>query len=297
MDIKGIIVPILTPMNKDESVNYDELKNQINRMIDAGIHGIFFFGTNGEAYILTPEEKRKILEIGIETVNHRVPVYAGTGCVGTKDTIEMSRMAESLGADVLSIISPYFAAISQDEVLAHYTAVAKSVKTPIVIYNIPPRTGVNIAPATIEKLSHIDNIVGAKDSSGNFDNMLQYIEATKYRKDFAVLSGNDSLILWCLVAGGKGSIAGCANVFPENMVQIYESFIKGDMEKAKFYQSNIRALRAVFKYGNPNTIIKKATGLLGYPIGDCRLPFNGLSNEGFDALKKVLAEYEAKGTK
>jgi len=297
MELKGIITPLLTPMNPDESINYAELKNQINRQIAAGVHGLFFFGTNGEAYILTPEEKRKILEIGIETVNHRVPVYAGTGCVGTAETIKMSRMAESMGADVLSIISPYFAAISQDELVAHYTAVAKSVKTPIVLYNIPPRTGVNMAPATIEKLSRIENIVGVKDSSGNFDNMLQYIEVTKSRKDFAVLSGNDSLILWCLLAGGKGSIAGCANVFPGNMVGIYESFIKGDIEKAKYYQSNIRALRGVFKYGNPNTIIKKATGLLGYPVGECRSPFNGLVPEGIEALKKVLAVYKASGTK
>lgn len=295
MECKGIIVPILTPMNADESINYGELKNQINRMIDAGIHGIFFFGTNGEAYILTPEEKCKILEAGMEAVDHRVPVYAGTGCIGTKDTIEMSKAAESLGADVLSIISPYFAAVGQDELYTHYKRVAESVKTPIVVYNIPARTGVNIAPATVEKLSHIDNIVGVKDSSGNFDNMLQYIEAVKYRKDFSVLSGNDSLILWCLLAGGKGSIAGCANVCPHNMAGIYESFIKGEMEQAKIYQNNIRPLRNTFKFGNPNTLIKKATELLGYPVGPCRAPFNSISTDGIEALKKVLAEYKESG--
>ncbi len=292
MELKGIITPIITPMHDDESVNYDELKNQIERLIKGGVHGLFFFGTNGEAYILSREEKIKILETAVEAVKGRVPVYAGTGCVGTKDTIELSKAAEAVGVDVLSIISPYFAAISQDELITHYTAVAKQVKTPIVLYNIPARTGVNMAPATIGKLAEIDNIVGAKDSSGNFTNMLGYIEATKKRKDFAVLSGNDALILWCLIAGGKGGIAGCSNVYPENMVGIYENFVKGNMEQARFCQERIGALRSVFKYGNPNTVVKKAVKLLGYPVGECRAPFNSLSAEGMEALKKVIADYK-----
>ena len=295
MEIKGIITPILTPMNADESINYKELKNQINRLIKAGVHGLFFYGTNGEGYILNAQEKKKILEAAVEEVNHRVPIYAGTGCVSTKETIEMSKMAQDIGVDVLSIISPYFAAISQNELITHYTAVAKAVKTPIVLYNIPARTGTNIAPATIAKLAEIDNIVGAKDSSGNFDNMLQYIEQTKNRRDFAILSGNDSLILWCLFAGGKGGIAGCSNVYPENMVGIYENYVKGDIDKARFCQDRIRALRNVFKFGNPNTVVKKAVKLLGYDVGECRAPFNYLSDEGMEALKKVIADYKETG--
>ncbi|MCH3917050.1 MAG: 4-hydroxy-tetrahydrodipicolinate synthase [Spirochaetia bacterium] len=294
MEIKGIITPILTPMYEDESINYEELKNQINRLIVAGVHGLFFFGTNGESYILTPEEKKKVLEVAVETVAHRVPVYAGTGCIGTKETIAMSKMAEDIGADVLSIITPWFAAISQDELIAHYMAVAAQVKTPIVLYNIPGRTGVNMAPETIATLADVDLIVGAKDSSGNFNNMLQYIALTK-DKDFSVLSGNDSLILWCLLAGGKGGIAGCSNVYPKDIVGIYENFIAGDIQKAKECQYRIQDLRAVFKYGNPNTIIKKATQMLGYPVGDCRAPFNGLSEKGVQALEVVLENYRKIG--
>lgn len=293
MEIKGIITPIITPMNEDESVNYDELKNQINRLIKGGVHGLFFYGTNGEGYILNAQEKKKILEVAVKEVNHRVPIYAGTGCISTKDTIEMSKMAEDIGVDILSIITPSFAAISQNELITHYTRIAKAVKTPIVLYNIPARTGCSIAPATVEKLSEIDNIVGAKDSSGNFDNMLQYIEHTSKRKDFAILSGNDSLILWCLLAGGKGGIAGCSNVYPENMVGIYENFVNGDMKKARECQDKIRALRNVFKFGNPNTIVKKAVKMLGYNVGECRSPFNQLSDEGMKALEKVLEDYKS----
>ena len=295
VEIKGIIPPIVTPMNEDESVNEKELRNQVNRQIKGGIHGLFPVGTNGEGYILNEKEKEEVLSIVIDETKGRVPVYAGTGCISTKDTIRQSQMAESLGADVLSIITPSFAAASQNELYDHYKAVAEAVDMPIVLYNIPARTGNALAPATVAKLSKIPNIVGAKDSSGNFDNMLQYIEQTRDSKDFAVLSGNDSLILWNLLAGGTGGIAGCANVFPEVMASIYNYFAAGDLENARKAQDSIRSFRGCFKYGNPNTIVKTAVNLLGYPVGKCRAPFNQVPEEGIEALKKVLAENHEKG--
>lgn len=288
-EIKGIIVPILTPMHEDETVNYEELVNQIERQIAAGVHGIFVFGTNGEGYILDEEEKAEIIRVAVKTVNGRVPVYAGTGCVSTRDTIRMSQKAKELGADVLSIITPSFAAASQEELIRHYETVANAVDMPILLYNIPARTGNALAPATVQKLSQVANIVGAKDSSGNFDNILQYIEKTRGGdKPFTVLSGNDSLILWTLLAGGHGAIAGCANVFPHTMVSIYEKFIAGDLEGARKAQDSIRPFRDVFKFGNPNTIVKTAVKELGYPVGLCRAPFNSLSPAGLDALRKAL---------
>lgn len=288
-EIKGIIVPILTPMHEDETVNYEELVNQIERLIAAGVHGIFVFGTNGEGYILDEEEKAEIIRVAVKTVNGRVPVYAGTGCVSTRDTIRMSRKAKELGADVLSIITPSFAAASQEELIQHYETVANAVDMPILLYNIPARTGNALAPATVQKLSQVANIVGAKDSSGNFDNILQYIEKTRGGdKPFTVLSGNDSLILWTLLAGGNGAIAGCANVFPHTMVSIYEKFNAGDLEGARKAQDSIRPFRDIFKFGNPNTIVKTAVKELGYPVGLCRAPFNSLSPAGLDALRKAL---------
>lgn len=297
-DIKGIIVPILTPMREDETVCREELVRQIERMIGAGVHGIFVFGTNGEGYILSYEEKCRILETTVDAVNGRVPVYAGTGCISTAETIRLSRQAQSIGADVLSIITPSFAAASQQELRCHYEKVAAAVDLPILLYNIPARTGNALAPATVRELSRVPNIVGAKDSSGNFDNILQYIEQTRdAAQPFTVLSGNDSLILWTLLAGGKGGIAGCANVFPETMVGIYEAFVSGDLAGARRLQDSIRPFRNCFRFGNPNTIVKAAVRELGYPVGPCRAPFNSLSDEGMAALRAALARCREAGMK
>ncbi|MDO4266075.1 MAG: 4-hydroxy-tetrahydrodipicolinate synthase [Eubacteriales bacterium] len=296
--IKGIIPPIITPMNEDESINVTELKNQVNRQIDAGVHALFCFGTNGEGYILDAKEKQLVLETVVEETNGRVPVYAGTGCISTKETIEQSKMAMAAGADVLSIITPSFAQASQNEIYTHYCRVAEAVDMPIVLYNIPARTGNAIAPETVGRLAAVENIVGAKDSSGNFANMLGYISAGKQADpNFAVLSGNDQLIIWALLAGGTGGIAGCANVYPETMSSIYDLFVEGKVEEARVVNESIASFRACFKYGNPNTIVKTAVALLGYPVGKCRAPFNQVSEEGIAAIRRVLETNAANGMK
>lgn len=297
VEIKGIIPPIITPFNEDESINVPELRAQVNRLIAGGVHALFPFGTNGEGYILNGEEKKLVLETVIEETNGRVPVYAGTGCISTRETLQQSKMAKDMGADVLSIITPSFAAASQNELYEHYKAVAEAVDLPIVLYNIPARTGNAIAPATVGKLAQIENIVGAKDSSGNFTNILGYIDAGKSKPNgsFSTLSGNDQLIIWTLLAGGTGGIAGCANIYPRTMASIYDLFMAGKIEEAKEANASIQSFRACFKYGNPNTIVKTAVRLLGYNVGLCRAPFNQVPEEGIEAIKKVLAENAAKG--
>lgn len=292
VELKGIIPPILTPMNADESVNLNELRNQIERLLAGGVHGVFPFGTNGEGYILSEDEKIQVLEATIDQVNGRVPVYAGTGCISTMDTIRLSKKAQQLGADVLSIITPSFALASQKELYDHYTEIAKHVDMPIVLYNIPARTGNKLLPETVAQLAKdVDVIMGAKDSSGDWDNLKAYITLTReLDKDFRVLSGNDSLILPCLKEGGAGGIAGCANVYPKTLASIYELFTAGKIEEAEAAQDSIASFRAVFKYGNPNTVVKKAVALLGHPVGDCRRPFNYLCDEGIAALQQVLQE-------
>ena len=298
VELKGIIVPIVTPMYPEtEDVNIPELRNQIERQIDGGVHGIFTFGTNGEGYILSMKEKEEVLEAAIDQVKGRVPVYAGTGCISTRDTIYMSKRAEEMGADVLSIITPSFAAASQKELYDHYVEVAKHVNIPIVLYNIPPRTGNKILPETVAKLAKdVDVIMGAKDSSGDIDNLKAYIRETRdIGKDFAVLAGNDGSILTCLKEGGAGGIAGRANLYPKALASIYNYFVAGELDKAQEMQDAVATLQRVFKFGNPNTVIKKAVAMLGYPVGDCRKPFNYLCDEGIEELKLVLKENEEKG--
>lgn len=296
-EIKGIIPAILTPMNDDESVNIDMLRQQIERQIEGGVHGLFPFGTNGEGYILSEKEKIEILEATIDQVKGRVPIYAGTGCISTSDTIRMSRKAQELGADILSIITPSFALASQNELYEHYTTVARYVDIPIVLYNIPARTGNKLLPETVARLAKdVDVIMGVKDSSGDWDNLLAYITLTRdLEKDFRVLSGNDSLILPCLKEGGAGGITGCANVYPRVLSSIYDLFLAGKLTEAQAAQDSIATLREVFRYGNPNTIVKTAVALLGYKVGKCRAPFNQVPEEGIEALKKVLSDNAAKG--
>ncbi len=296
--IKGIIVPIITPMDpEDESVNIPELRNQVERQIAGGVHGIFPFGTNGEGYILSMKEKEEILEATIDQVKGRVPVYAGTGCISTRDTVALSKRAEAMGADALSIITPSFALASQEELYAHYSEVARHVSIPVILYNIPARTGNRLLPETVEKLARdVDVIMGAKDSSGDLDNLKAYIRLTRdVNKPFAVLAGNDGNILTCLKEGGNGGIAGRANLYPRTVASIYDHFAAGRMDEAQAAQDAVASLQRVFKYGNPNTIIKKAVALLGYPVGDCRKPFNYLREEGMAELRAVLEENKAKG--
>ncbi|GAA2179027.1 4-hydroxy-tetrahydrodipicolinate synthase [Brooklawnia cerclae] len=294
--IRGIIPAMVTPFNEDESINETELRAHARRMVAAGAHGVFAGGTNGEFYAMTDQERTRVLEIVIDEVGEAVPVYAGTGGVTTSQAISLSKGAQAAGASAISVITPYFAAASQQELIRHFTAVADAVTLPVICYNIPARTGNVIAPATLEKLAEVPNIVGVKDSSGNFDNLLQYLACVAGR-DFAVLCGSDSLILWALLAGAAGSITGVANVYPETMVGIYEAWRSGDIAHAKQLQDSIRAFRSVFRHGNPNTVVKLATNLLGRPVGLCRAPFNSLSETGLEELRSVLAEGAVNGMK
>ena len=273
-EIKGIIAAMQTAMHEDGSINEKELRRQIDRQIEAGVDAVFCLGTNGEFYIMSMEEKIRVMEIFVDQVKGRVPVYAGTGCISTEETVSLSKKAEEIGVDVISIITPYFAAISQEELYQHYAAAAKAVSLPVVMYNIPARTGAALAPSTVGRLAKdFPNIAGVKDSSGNFNNILQYIQATE-GMDFAVLSGNDALILWTLLAGGKGGITAIANILPTIMVSIYQYYLKGDLD-------------------NPNSIVKCATNLIGQPVGPCRKPFGLLSEEAVKGIQETIDTYYA----
>lgn len=204
------------------------------------------------------------------------------------------------GADFIVAVgggsaTPSFAVASQQELYDHYCAVAAHVDTPIVLYNIPARTGNKLLPEAVCRLAKdVEVIKGTKDSSGDWENLKAYIQLTK-DLDFSVLSGNDSLILPALKEGGVGGIAGCSNVYPKVLSSIYELFKAGKLDEAQAAQDSIASFRAVFKYGNPNTVVKTAVAMLGYNVGKCRAPFNQLPQEGLEALEKVLQENKDKG--
>lgn len=289
-EAKGLITPVVTALTEEETFDAGMYREFIQHLIAAGVDGIFPMGTNGEFYAFDPEEKLAVIKTAVEAAGGRVPVYAGTGCITTKETVEFTKRVEALGVDCLSVISPYFVAVTQDDLLEHFSAVAASTKLPMLLYNIPARTGNNIAFTTVKKLmeSH-ENIIGIKDSSGSFDNTLKYIENTKH--GIHVLAGNDSLILWTLMAGGTGAISGCSNVFPELMVSIYQYWKEGNIEKANEAQKKIRPFRNIMQMGNPNSVVKLAVNMRGWKVGPARRPSNCTNAAIKDALTEVFRQY------
>ncbi len=288
--LRGIVSAIVTPMNSDESINLIEFQRQLDRQINAGVAAIFCLGTNGEFYSLTSQEKKLIMQSAVEHVAKRVPVIAGVGEITTSAAKEQIDNAYQAKCDAVSVLTPYFAQLTQKDALNHYTELADYSKIPVIIYNIPARTGFNMDVKTLKALSAHPNIVGVKDSSGNFDNILKYIESTP--KDFMVLSGNDQLILWTLKAGGCGGISGVTNILPDTMVKIFTLFEQGEFEKAFEVQCSIREIRNTFTLYNPNSIVKRATVLMGQNVGNARAPFNLIDDEIDNKIKKALAKYE-----
>ena len=280
MEIKGVITAMLTPMKADESIDLAQMRRLTRRQLDAGIHGLFIAGTNGEGYALSSAEKLALADAVLQETNGRVPVFFGSGMCTTRETIALSLEAQRLGVDALSIVCPYFAAASQEGLYAHFAAVAQAVDLPIILYNIPARTGVNLTPATVARLAQVDNIVGIKDSSGNFEQMLSYLEAVP--PDFNVLCGNDALLLWSLLAGGRGGICGVANLFPQRMASIYEHWAAGDLAAARRAQDSIRPFRALFRLGSSVSVIKAAAKHSGLSAGPVRRPF-GLTDPDAEA--------------
>lgn len=286
--VKGIIPAMVTPLDRNEEIDEAGIRGIINYLIDSGVHGIFVCGSQGESYALTEDEKKRVIEISVDEVNGRVPVYAGTGAVTTKMTIELSRYAVDVGADAVTIVTPYFIKPSQDELYMHYKRIAESVDSPILIYNNPGRTNVNLEAETVKKLAEIDNIVGIKDSSGDLTLTAQYI--MKCPDEFAVLAGRDSLILATLLYGGKGAVAATANVAPRLVVGIYENFIKGDLEKSRELQFKILPLRLAFSLGTFPVVVKEAMNFMRKPSGPAKSPVSPLPEEKKRKLKLLLEE-------
>jgi 4-hydroxy-tetrahydrodipicolinate synthase len=286
---KGIIPPMITPLTEDGRLNKSAFRKFINYLIEGGLHGIFVAGTTGEFYGLNAEEKKEMFDIAVEEIGGRVPVYAGTGAITTKECILLTQIAEQCGADAVSILTPMFISPTQDELYEHYKSIAASTRLPVLLYNNPPKTGVTITPGTIERLAEIDNIVGVKDSSGDFTLTSEYIRRTR-NKNFSVLSGRDTLIHACLCYGGAGSIAACANIAPRVCADIYDKYQAGDIKGSLEAQFAITPLRLAFTLGTFPTVIKEGLKILGIEAGPCMGPIGPMREDEKLQLKRILQQ-------
>jgi 4-hydroxy-tetrahydrodipicolinate synthase len=286
---KGIIPAMITPLTDEGRLNRSAFRRFIDYLIEGGLHGIFVAGTTGEFYGLSADEKKEMFEIAVEEVDGRVPVYAGTGAITTRECVQLTQIAEQCGADAVSILTPMFISPTQEELYQHYKAIAASTRLPILLYNNLPKTGVTITPATVERLAEVDNIVGVKDSSGDFTLTSEYIRRTRNR-DFSVLSGRDTLIHACLCYGGSGSIAACANIAPRICADIYDKFVDGDIQGSLEAQFAIAPLRLAFTLGSFPTVIKEGLKLLGIEAGPCMGPIGPMTGAEKEELKRILRQ-------
>lgn len=290
---EGIITPIVTPVNRDEnqSINFEALKDLIEHLISHGVKGIFLLGSNGEFHVIDEEEKIELARQTIKIVNHRVPVFVGTGCCSTRETIRLSKKMEELGADALSVITPYFLKPSDDDLYVHYKAVANSVNIPIILYNIPKATGCPLSPELVDKLADIDNIKAIKDSSGELDRLEAYAKIAK-EKDFELLVGSDSKITYAYNLGATAAVAGTSNVIVDTLVGLDRALRLGDEEQAIQLQKDIDVLRSVLKLGTVPSVIKRSCELANIAkVGPARLPVQELSQKDDKKILEMLNYY------
>jgi 2-dehydro-3-deoxy-D-pentonate aldolase len=276
-------------MLPDEEVDYPKLRRFIDHQIAAGVHGIFVLGTTGECYALDAEEKQRIVATAVEHVHRRVPVYAGTGAETTREAILHTKMAEREGVDGVSVITPYFIMPSQAEVADHYRRLAESTSLPVVLYSNPSTCGgLKIDPDTVAKLAGVRNIVAIKDSSGDLQNLIEIVRLVP--SDFAVLQGRDTLIAPALLFGAKGAVPASCNIAPKLVVEIYESFVAGDLERAKAAQKRLSPVRMALMMATAPGVVKQAMALCGWDVGPSRSPIATLSADKRAKLREILTE-------
>jgi len=286
---KGIIPAMVTPLTQDYKVNEPALRKMIDYFIKGGVHGLFVVGTSGEFYGFSPEERRSIFEITVDEAKGRVPVYAGANGITTREAVELTQLAEDCKVDAVSVLTPMFISVTQQELYDHYVSIARSTSLPMLMYNNVTKTNVNISADTVARLSEIKNIVGVKDSSGDFTLTGEYIRKTR-GKEFSVLCGRDTLIHACLCYGGHGAITACANIAPRLMADIYDKYIAGDVAGSLEAQFLSAPIRMAFNLGSFPTVLKESLQLLGIDAGPSFAPVGTMSSENKELLKKALKE-------
>ncbi len=285
----GAGVAIVTPMNADGSINYEEFGKMIDFQIENETDAIIVCGTTGESSTMTDEEHVECIRYCVDRVNKRVPVIAGTGSNDTRYAVELSKEAEKLGADALLLVTPYYNKTSQRGLAAHFTAIADSVKIPAILYNVPSRTGVNISLDTYKALCRHENIAAAKEASGNISAIAKLIEECGEYMD--VYSGNDDQIVPIMSLGGKGVISVLSNVIPKETHMITKYCLDNDFAEAGRLQIKyLKLANALFMDVNPIPV-KEAMDLMGWKAGECRLPLLKMEQSKIDTLAEIMKEY------
>lgn len=283
---KGAGVAIITPFN-EQGIDFDKFADLIEFQIKGGIDSIVVCGTTGEASTMPDEEHKAAVEFVVERVNKRIPVIAGAGSNDTKHAIELSKYCQNVGADAILSVTPYYNKTSQQGLFEHFSAIADSIDIPVVLYNIPSRTGLNIDPKTLARLANIQNIVAVKEC--NFHQMLEARSICP--KDFAFYSGNDDCIVPLLSLGGIGVISVMGNIIPGRTSMLVKDYLSGNVEKSMKSQIQLGDLiRALFSDVNPIPL-KEAMNLMNMDVGKCRLPLVEMSRDGRSQLKEVLKKY------
>ncbi len=286
--LEGSFVALVTPF-KNGKLDEEGLRKNVQFQIENGTHGLVPCGTTGEAPTLTEEEHARVVEIVVKESGGRIPVIAGTGTNSTQKTIANTRRAKDQGVNGALVVSPYYNKPTQEGLYQHFHSVASEVDLPLILYNIPGRTGVNIEPETIARLSRLKQIVGVKEASGNLDS----VSAIRLLCDeeFIVLSGDDSLTLPMMAVGSKGVISVIANIVPHELSRMVESFLNGEIALSReLHQKLFPLTKAMFVETNPIPI-KTAMDLVGMPAGEVRLPLAPMSDVNLNKLKKALKEY------
>lgn len=292
---EGSATALVTPMNDDFSINYDEYRTLVQKCVDAGVPAIVVNGTTGEASTLTVEEEHQLIKIAVEIAKGKCKVIAGTGSNDTMYALQQSQAVESLGVDGLLIVTPYYNKTSQRGLLNHYLMIADHVNTPIILYNVPGRTGLNISEDVVVKLAKHKNIVGIKDATGNISYTSHVLALTKDIENFAVYSGNDDIILPMMAAGAKGVISVVSNVYPRETQLLCEYILDGKMEEARQLAYDLAEVNIeLFSDVNPINV-KAALKKQGICKETLRLPLIPTTDDKKEKLYKAMDAFEEKG--
>lgn len=288
---EGSGVALITPF-KGGKVNYEKMGELIEWHIANKTDSIIVCGTTGESATMTDEERKTTIKFVVDKVNKRIPVIAGSGSNNTAYSIELSKYCQGIGVDGLLIVTPYYNKTTQDGLIKHYTTIANSVDLPIILYNVPGRTGVNIKPSTVEKLSKVENIVAIKEASGDISQVAEI--ARLCGEDFAIYSGNDDQIVPILSLGGSGVISVLANILPKETHDIVEKYLSGDVVESRKLQLGVNELvSSLFIEVNPIPV-KAAMNLMGMEAGELRLPLIEISKQNLEVLRNNMVKYGIK---